>query len=903
MAKKHKSYPGGPTLDMGFDEMDAASQQESGPVTVLGMTFSNDEERRTYFREQLRSKLPELRNIEGFPIGSDDDIVNLSDPPYYTACPNPWLNDFIAEWEQEKLQLEAEGKRQPNVVVSEPYAADISDIKNDSGYRAHTYHTKVPHTIIMRYLLHYTQPGDIVFDGFAGTGMTGLACQSCECPTDGVTAKLSTSEDLSKICLGKRNSICGDLSPYASLIAYNYNTPIDSNLLSSEVERIIKEMYDEFGWMFTTKLDNIGECEVKCVVWSDVCICPTCGAKHVLWDSTVDKTNKQLLDNYKCSCCNSLINSKDTEKAYETVFDEIKKEVVVKPLSKPVLIVCVDKKGKRYEVKPNDFDFDIVAKIENTPISSFIPTECLPHGFNLDQPQRSHSIKYFYQFYTKRNLIVLSNFLDKINKSALPSKIKFIFTGMINRSTKMNRVHFTKYLKGGTDWDAGHLKGTLYIPSYQVESSALAQIGNKLTRYLKAASMLPKEYGSIINVSSACQTNIADNSIDYIFTDPPFGGNIMYSELNQLPESWLRVKTNNSDEAIINDTQNKDLSQYFNLMSASWKEFFRILKPGKWMTVEFSNTSAAVWNSIQSALTGAGFVIANVAALNKGQGGIRSITTTTAVKQDLAISCFKPTEQLLYKFENKAPETNVWDFIDELLSRLPVHLEHSNKTTAVVERSPKILYDRLISFYVQHGFPVPLNAQEFQAGLRERYAERDGMYFTPSQAARYDELRKRTDGFQASLFFVDSEQGGIAWLNNELSTPQTYQDLQPKWMQAINGVRKGDILPELMQILEENFIKESDGKWRKPNLQDDVDLAALRHKALMREFKVYVEVAQKPRGKIKEARVEALRAGFKQCYQDKDFATIVAVGNRIPQNLLTEDEQLLQFYEIAVGRI
>ena len=106
-----------------------------------------------------------------------------------------------------------------------------------------------------------------------------------------------------------------------------------------------------------------------------------------------------------------------------------------------------------------------------------------------------------------------------------------------------------------------------------------------------------------------------------------------------------------------------------------------------------------------------------------------------------------------------------------------------------------------------------------------------------------------------------------------------------------------------MQILEENFIKESDGKWRKPNLRDDIDLAALRHKALMREFKVYVEVAQKPRGKIKEARLEALRAGFKQCYQDKDFGTIIAVGNRIPQNLLTEDEQLLQFYEIASSRV
>ena len=219
------------------------------------------------------------------------------------------------------------------------------------------------------------------------------------------------------------------------------------------------------------------------------------------------------------------------------------------------------------------------------------------------------------------------------------------------------------------------------------------------------------------------------------------------------------------------------------------------------------------------------------------------------------------------------------------------------------ERDPKILYDRLVSFYVQNGLQVPLNAQEFHSELRERYIERDGMFFTASQAAKYDEIRKHTIGFNATFFFVDSEQGGIAWLNNELVTPQTYQDIQPKWMQAIQGIRKGDILPELMQILEENFIKEPDGKWRKPNLQDDVDLEALRHKSLMREFKVYVEAAQKPRAKIKEARVEALRAGFKQCYMDKDFATIVSLGNKIPQNLLTEDEQLLQFYEIASSRM
>ena len=467
------------------------------------------------------------------------------------------------------------------------------------------------------------------------------------------------------------------------------------------------------------------------------------------------------------------------------------------------------------------------------------------------------------------------------------------FTSSVISTTIMNRFRFS-----GT----GVNSGTLYVPALNWEFTPYSTLKRKIQTFISA--YYRGRGNNIVGVNSATNLiNLSDSSIDYIFTDHPFGANLSYSDLNSLWEGWLNVFTNNQKEAIVSKTQQKSVFEYQTLMFESFKEYYRILKPGKWMTVEFSNTSASVWNSIQTSLQNAGFIVANVSALDKQQGSFKAVTSTTAVKQDLIISCFKPTEELLHKFENREPENNIWDFVDELLSRLPVHLEHDRKTTAVIERSPKILYDRMISFYVQKGYPVPLNAQDFQKGLIERYAERDGMFFTPSQAAKYDTLRKTTEGFQATLFFVDSEQGGIVWLNNELTTPQTYQEIQPKWMQAINGVRKNDILPELMQILEENFIKELDGKWRKPNLQDDVDLEALRHKSLSREFKVYVEVANKPKGKIKEARLEALRAGFKQAYQDKDFATIVKVGDRIPQNLLTEDEQLLQFYEIASSRV
>lgn len=100
-------------------------------VVCLGMEFPSEDARREYFRAELRKKLPELKQIEGFPIGEDDDIINLSDPPYYTACPNPWLNDFIEEWEKEKVELEKEGKRKANFEVKTPYAADVSEGKNN----------------------------------------------------------------------------------------------------------------------------------------------------------------------------------------------------------------------------------------------------------------------------------------------------------------------------------------------------------------------------------------------------------------------------------------------------------------------------------------------------------------------------------------------------------------------------------------------------------------------------------------------------------------------------------------------------------------------------------------------------------------------------------------------------
>lgn len=236
--------------------------EKNKPVECLGMTFSNDEERRKYFLEKLREKLkdPEFRKIEGFPIGSDEDILALSDPPYYTACPNPFIADFI------RIHGKPYAPNQP--YSREPFAADVSEGKNDPIYNAHSYHTKVPHKAIMRYILNYTEPGDIVFDGFCGTGMTGVAANLCESRSsieslgyevdkDGTIYQLETAKNGKSArkhisMLGARYAILNDLSPAATFISYNYNTPFNVGAFRDRAMCILNGIEKDWGWMYET---------------------------------------------------------------------------------------------------------------------------------------------------------------------------------------------------------------------------------------------------------------------------------------------------------------------------------------------------------------------------------------------------------------------------------------------------------------------------------------------------------------------------------------------------------------------------------------------------------------------------------------------------------------------------
>jgi hypothetical protein len=558
-------------------------------------------------------------------------------------------------------------------------------------------------------------------------------------------------------------------------------------------------------------------------------------------------------------------------------------------------------RGEKYNL--DKFDYERINKVDDIYSKlNFETLKFLGSGSEWGDTWRKgihKGIEYIHDFYTKANLIIIQNIytrIQEIKDEDIKTILMFWFTASQSRLHKMNRYapQHSRHV--------GPMANTYYISPLPTEISPFYFFKEKAQNIIKIKKLNNKNVSSI---SSATQININDESIDYIFTDPPFGANIMYSELNYIYEYWLKLFTNNKKEAIESKSQSKSTYDYQQLMIESFSEYFRILKPGRWMTVEFSNTSAAIWNSIQTSLQRVGFIVSNVTAINKGRGGMQAIIGPKAVNQDLVISCYKPSSEFDKKFilhQNK--DFAVWDFVEEHLNHLPVHLVNGNSTTAIIERSPKILFDRLISFYVQKSLPVPIDAGKFQQGLRENFIERDGMFFTNEQVQEYDLKKKEVPNFVQLSILVSSEQDGVLWLKNFLQENSlTYQDIQPQWMQALAGVRKGDIIPELAIILEENFLKDEKGTWYVPNPENEIDLEKMRSKRLLKQFESYKTEVLKPKGKLKEVRVEALRVGFKQCYQDKDFKSIVTIGDRIPSNLLMEDEVLLQFYDIASSRV
>ena len=229
--------------------------------------------------------------------------------------------------------------------------------------------------------------------------------------------------------------------------------------------------------------------------------------------------------------------------------------------------------------------------------------------------------------------------------------------------------------------------------------------------------------------SSTSLPNIPDDCVDYIFTDPPFGQNIIYSEVNFLWESWLGITTEQGPEAIVSPRQAQGVEESTDLRRRCFVEFRRILKPGRWITVEFHNSRNEVWAAIQTALAEAGFAVEDVRVLDKQQVSFKQASTENAVQRDLVISAREPRRGQLQLPLQVDAETDVWEFVRRRLRALD-----AGDAEGPAERTARALHTRMVQHYVQAGRPVPLDAAQFYAGLAQRFEAREDGYHLGDEA-------------------------------------------------------------------------------------------------------------------------------------------------------------------------
>jgi len=183
---------------------------------------------------------------------------------------------------------------------------------------------------------------------------------------------------------------------------------------------------------------------------------------------------------------------------------------------------------------------------------------------------------------------------------------------------------------------------------------------------------------------------------------------------------------------------------------------------------------------------------------------------------------------------------------------------------SIGERQAHLLFDRMLAFHIERGPGIPMGAAEFYAGLKERFPERDGMYFLPEQVASYDRRSLKVEEFVQLELFVADEKSAILWLRQQLEQEhQTFQEIEPKFLRELHKASH-ERLPELRQLLQQNFLEDNRGRWYVPDPNEQADPEKLREKGLLREFDT---TSNEP--KLKVFRTEAVRAGFKAAWAER----------------------------------
>lgn len=570
-------------------------------------------------------------------------------------------------------------------------------------YNAFPYPTKISPEAIAIYIACHTKVGDKILDPFSGSGTTGLATKLCDQPT---AEMLKTAKEMNiKPTWGKRNATLYELSSLGAFVGQVMCNPPRSDIFEKEAKKFINEIEKELGELYQVIDTEGNKGTLRYTVWSEILVCPNCNSEVSYWDNSVKSNPLEISQDFCCVTCNHKDIVGNVERATETVFDPVLNKKHTQ--KKRIPVWYYGRTGKKtWNRKVTKKDRQLEEEINGKNRIGNVPEHVMNWGV-LHRKGYHNGITHLHHFYTKKNIIVFSRLWDKTVE--YPTHLRNAFQLLLlsynaSHSTLMSRVVVKKNIKDFVI--TGAQSGVLYISNLPVEKNIFEGVKRKV-RTFKESFKLTEKSKSTVEVFNASSTHLKleENSIDYIFTDPPFGDYIPYSEINQINEAWLGSLTNTQEEVIVNKSQEKDTEEYAHLMKMVFSESHRVLKGNGSLSLVFHSARAEIWRGLVSAFQEAGFKVSLSSILDKVQGSFKQVTSSIKVQGDPLLLLRKSVQ--LHRFNTETDVLAEDEIIRSVLFK--AFKEGGNDA----ERKPERLFSRYINTCLETGIPVSKNAKQF----------------------------------------------------------------------------------------------------------------------------------------------------------------------------------------------
>jgi 16S rRNA G966 N2-methylase RsmD len=467
--------------------------------------------------------------------------------------------------------------------------------RGDPVYMAHGYLTKVPVPAIMPFIEAYTQPGDVVVDPFAGSGMTGVAAAA----------------------LGRRARLF-DISVLGQHIGRNYVSLVDRDQLAKQAQEVVRatrgRLADIYG-VTCTACGRMGQL-VK-TIWSFQVACSGCHRPVSYYRSmeAADWSKPYM----KCPHCGTSVSSRDSRMGEVAEVDCI-------------LCTCSSKQREQ-PASPARTSVDLdklpYPRVEITPDRQMYKAQALARS----------GLTTVASFYAPRNLAVLTVLHDQIRQVEDPTlrqKLLFVFTSILTRASKRYQWSPIRPLNAAN--------ANYYVASVFYEWNVFDLFERKVEAMIRSDDWLRSIrsdgtlFGSeqpdidvIYEIASAEAIPLPDASVNYVFTDPPFGSNLFYADMALFQEAWLDEFTDVTKEAVVDrgTKKQRSASRYEQMLTNALSECRRILKPGGRISMVFGNSTGSMWSLVQRSIQNAGLAIEpdQLVVLNKGQRSVKGLAS------------------------------------------------------------------------------------------------------------------------------------------------------------------------------------------------------------------------------------------------------------------------------------